>query len=148
MAGLLGISTSALLTMQRSLNTVGHNIANASTEGYSRQRTELVTRPPERTGAGFIGSGVEVGSVRRLANKFIETQLRTSTSGLESFETLHQMAGRVDSLLADPNTGLSSAIQEFFDAVEGVANDPTSVAAREVLLGNAGNLAARFHFSQ
>ena len=145
---IFGNGVSALLAFQRALATTSQNVANVNTEGYSRQRAELVTRPPERTSAGFVGSGVEVGSVRRLANEFIETQLRTSTNGLERFETLHRLAGRVDSLLADPNTGLSSAMQGFFDAVEGVANDPTSVAAREVLLGNAGTLAARFHFLQ
>ncbi len=145
---IFGNGVSALLAFQRALATTSHNVANVNTEGYSRQRTELVTRPPERTSSGFVGSGVEVGAVRRLANQFIEAQLRTSTSGVERFDTLHQLAGQVDSLLADPNTGLSSALQGFFDAVEGVANDPTSVAAREVFLGSGSTLAGRFQFLQ
>ena len=64
-AGLLGIGSSGLLAFQRSLDTVGHNIANVSTEGYSRQSVDLATRLPQANGFGFMGTGVQTVTVER-----------------------------------------------------------------------------------
>ena len=53
--GIFGSGISGLRVSQRALATTGHNIANAETPGYSRQRVELVPRPGQPSGAGFIG---------------------------------------------------------------------------------------------
>ncbi len=142
---ILGNSISALLAFQRAIATTSHNIGNVDTEGYSVQRTELATRPGQQSAVGFIGKGVEVATVRRMRNDFLEVQMRENTSTFEYFDVLHGLASRVDSLLGDPDTGLNPSINEFFKAVEGVANDPTSVAARGVLIGSAQSLAGKFN---
>ena len=66
MADMLSTGVSGLLAFQRSLDTTSHNIANASTAGYSRQNAELIARPADAFGNGWIGNGVDVSTVRRL----------------------------------------------------------------------------------
>jgi flagellar hook-associated protein 1 FlgK len=144
-AGILEIGISALTAFQRSLATTGHNIANADTVGYSRQRTLTTTNPPELSGVGYLGTGVRSTETERLYDAFIATQIRTaqsSTSGLESF---FQYAERVSNLLADPDIGLNPAIQDFFDSLQTVSDDPASIPARQVLLAEGQSMVDRFH---
>ncbi|MGB5259123.1 MAG: flagellar hook-associated protein FlgK [Gammaproteobacteria bacterium] len=143
-SGLLGIGSSALLSYQRALDTIGHNVANVNTPGYSRQRVELTTRLPQLNSSGFIGTGVDVAAITRSYDQFLTNELRSSTSGYQESSTLASLANGLDNLLADQNSGLSPVLGTFFDAIQGAANDPTSVAARGALLGEAGSLVARF----
>ncbi|MGR9053200.1 MAG: flagellar hook-associated protein FlgK [Gammaproteobacteria bacterium] len=144
-SGMIGTALSGLTASQLSLDTTGHNIANVNTEGYSRQRAELATNPPRFTGAGFIGTGVHVNDVTRSYDQFITHQLRSSTSTFNEVDQFHSLASRVDALLADPGTGLSPAIKSFFDAVHEVADDPSSIPARQVMLSEAETLTQRFN---
>ena len=142
---MLGVGISGLLAFQRALATTGHNIANVNTAGYSRQRVGLVTQTPQFAGNGYIGTGVRADSIRRLYDDFLTLQVRTSTSSYNRLDRYHNMASQVDGLLADSQTGLAPALQGFFNAVQGVANDPASIPARQALLGESGTLVDRFH---
>ncbi len=143
-SGILDTAVSGLTTLQRSLQTVSNNIANVNTEGYSRQRVELGTNPAERTGEGFIGKGVHIKDIVRSYDQFTTAQLRSSTSTYSEAEQFQIMASRVDDLLASEETSLSPALKKFFNAVNDVTNDPTSVPARQSLLSESGNLVQRF----
>ena len=66
MADMLGTGLSSLRALQRALDTTAHNIANVSTEGYTRQRVEFATRKPQAYGTNWIGSGVDAVAVRRV----------------------------------------------------------------------------------
>ena len=145
MADLLSTSVSGLLAFQSALDTTAHNIANANTPGYSRQRVDLATRPPEHYGFGYIGNGVQVADVRRLYDSFLAGQVRSSTSNNSRLQAFYGMASQIDNLLADPNAGLSPSLQAFFNAVQQVANAPSSIPARQAMLGAADTLANRFH---
>lgn len=146
MANTLGIGVGALLAFQRSLGTIGQNIANVNTEGYSRQRVELSTRVPDFTGNGFVGNGVQVSDIRRVVDDFVIGQLRSSSSAFNQFEAFNDFASRVDDLLADPLSGITPVLQNFFAALQDVANDPTSNPSRQVLLNEAETLAQRFQY--
>ena len=143
--GLLGIGSSALLAYQRALSTVSHNVANVNTEGYSRQRVDLSARPPSEIGNGSSGSGVDVTSVRRVYDQFLTSEIRGHSSSHRELETFHALSSGLDNLLADGSAGLSPALNSFFDAAQGVADDPTSTAARQVFISEAEALADRFH---
>ncbi|TVP83033.1 flagellar hook-associated protein FlgK [Thioalkalivibrio sp.] len=145
-SGLLGIGTSGLLASQRGLSVTGHNISNSATEGYSRQRLDLNTRTPQFAGNGYFGTGVEVGGVNRVFDQFVENQLRTATSSSAQYSAFHDYAKRVDSLLANPDSGLAPGLQSFFAAAQDVATDPTSLPARQVLISEADSLSDRFGF--
>ena len=143
--GLLGIGTSALLSNQRALDTVSHNVANVNTPGYSRQNVELSARQPQGLGNGFAGDGVDVTTVRRSYDQFITSELRTSTTAHAQQETLASLGSSLDNLLADEYAGLSPALGSFFDALQDAADDPASTAARQVLLSEAESLTSRLH---
>ncbi|RLA04745.1 MAG: flagellar hook-associated protein FlgK [Gammaproteobacteria bacterium] len=144
-SGLLGVGTSALLSYQRALDTVGHNVANVNTPGYSRQNVELSARQPQGMGDGFAGNGVDVSTVQRSYDQFITDELRSGTTAYEEQETLASLASGLDNLLADEHAGLSPVLGTFFDALQDTADDPASTAARQVLLSEAESLAARLH---
>jgi flagellar hook-associated protein 1 FlgK len=143
-SGLLGIGSSALLSYQRALDTVGHNVANVNTPGYSRQQVELAARPPQGGGYGFVGTGVDIATIQRNYNQFLTSELRSSNTDFQDVNAMAGLASSLDNMLADEFSGLSPALSAWFGAIQGAANDPTSTAARQVLLSEAGSLASRF----
>jgi flagellar hook-associated protein 1 FlgK len=145
MAGILGTALSGLMAFQRSLDTTSHNIANVNTEGYSRQRVELGTKPAEFTSAGYIGQGVNAETVSRSYDQFITNQLTSSTSAFAETNTLSTLASQVDNITANETTGLSPALNSFFNAVNEVANDPSSLPARQVAVSEAESLTQQFN---
>lgn len=141
---LLGNSISGLLAAQRNLTTTGHNISNVNTEGYSRQRVEQGTRPPQGFGEGFVGQGVQINGIRRVYDAFLGEQLRNATAEFEQTSAFAGLSKRVDNLLADQDAGLTPSVQSFFNAIQDVADDPSSISARQVLLSEAESLVNRF----
>jgi flagellar hook-associated protein 1 len=144
MADILGIGVSGLKASQSAISTTGNNISNANTAGYSRQRVELTPQPAQYTGAGFIGSGVQVSSIQRIVDQFYIGQLRSDTATFNELDTYTTQISQLDSLLADQSTGLSPALQTFFSDLQQASQDPTSVPVRQVVLSDAGSLAQRF----
>ncbi|NOQ94832.1 MAG: flagellar hook-associated protein FlgK, partial [Methylophaga sp.] len=142
---MLNTGVSALITSQGALGTTSHNISNVNTDGYNRQRVDQVTYPANFQGTHYIGSGVTIGSVERIFDNFLATQVRTYTSQESQQDTFLKFASQVDDLLGSPQLGLNSGMESFFNAVHEVANDPTSVAARQVMLTEGDLLANRFN---
>ncbi|MDH5446324.1 MAG: flagellar hook-associated protein FlgK [Gammaproteobacteria bacterium] len=147
MAGdMLGISVTGVQAAQRALSTTGHNIANANTPGYSRQKITMEALPPTNQGPMGIGNGVVVGDVYRVHDEFLTGQVRSVTSLSKSMNLNHDYTVQVDNMLADTKAGLAPTMQEFFGAVNGVANNPSSTSSRQVMLGAARSLADRFQY--
>jgi flagellar hook-associated protein 1 FlgK len=144
MTDILNIGLSALLAQQRALTTTANNISNASTPGYSRQRVELNERPTERFGTYFLGTGVDVGLTRRMSDEILQEQLRSAAGGFHRADAFVALAESLDDLLAGTETGLTATMQAFSNALQDVANDPSSTASRQALLSEARNLVARF----
>lgn len=144
--GMLGVGLSGLLAAQRSLSVTSHNISNASTEGYSRQRVQLEARLPQLYGNSYVGSGVDVGSVSRVYDNFLVEQVRNNVAASAGSDTYSDYVSRIDNLLANPSAGAGSAVQSFFAATNQVASDPSSLPARQLLLGNANSLVDRFKY--
>jgi flagellar hook-associated protein 1 FlgK len=143
MADLLGTGLSSLRAMQRALDTTAHNIANVSTEGYTRQRVEFATRKPQAYGTNWIGSGVDAVQVRRVYDQFVSQQVRSSSGNLARLDAFAAQAGRLDSLLGDSSNGLSAGLQSFTDAINEVSSTPSSIPARQVLLAEGNALVQR-----
>lgn len=142
---LLTIGTSALMAAQSSLNTASNNISNVNTDGYSRQRTNQSTLGSQYSGNGYIGNGVTVTSVSRIYDNFIAEQVRNYTSQSTQEETFLKFSSQVDDLLSSSGLSINTSMEEFFNAVYEVSNDPTSVAARQVLLTQGELLASSFN---
>ena len=144
MADLLLTGLSGLTAFKNVLTTTGHNISNATTEGYSRQTVSLETQTPQFSGSGYIGSGVFASSVTRQYDNFLSTEFRNSSSAAAELDTYYEFASQIDSVLANSTVGLSGALQEFFNSIQDVAADPTSIPARQVMLSEGEALENRF----
>jgi flagellar hook-associated protein 1 FlgK len=143
MADMLTTGVSSLRALQRALDTTSHNIANASTDGYNRQRVEFQTRPADTYGNNWIGTGVNVASVSRIYDQFLAQSARSSGSSVARLDSYASQAGRVDDLLGDPDNGLGTSLQNFTDSINEVSSTPNSTAARSALLAQAQALADR-----
>jgi len=137
MAESLSIGVTGLLSMQRALDVTSHNIANATTAGYSRQSVEFSAVEPQYIGGIFLGRGVGIQSVRRSSDDLLAGQATKAASNYARLDTFTTNAQALSNLFADTQTGLGASLQGFTNSVSGVANDPTSSAARQVLLGHA-----------
>lgn len=144
MVNLFSSSLSAMNAAQTAMATTQHNIANASTPGFSRQEVVIGSRAGQQTGAGFVGSGVDVSGVKRVYDQYLVNQVRLEQTQSSFLSTYHTTMTQIDNLVADPAAGASPAIQEFFSALNGVANSPESIPARQTLIGTAQFAVNRF----
>lgn len=145
MSGLLATSLSGLMAAQRSLETAQHNISNVNTENYSRQLVEFNAKPAQFTGEGFVGQGVNISNITRSYDQFINKQLSSSLSAFEDVDRYHQLATNIDNIMADPSTGMAPALNRFFNSLNEVANDPSSIPSRQVLLSESEILTQSFN---
>ena len=130
MPDILTTSLSGMRAFQSALEVTSHNIANANTPGYSRQVAEFSSRIGSGSGNGYIGAGTGVTTVKRIYDVLLGEQLRSSTTSHARFSMMSSLASRIDGLLADPQTGLSTGLQSFFNSVNDLSNDPSSVPIR------------------
>lgn len=147
MAGsdLLNLAVAGMNAQRSILGTIGHNISNANTEGYSRQQVVLETPPPQFSGGGYFGTGVTQQTIRRLANDYVSSQLRTDNAIFNEMDTYLGKMESVDNLLADARTGMAPGMQQFFSALQTAANDPSSLPARQLVISQGNSLVDRFH---
>lgn len=145
MADLLGIGSSGISVAQQALSTVSNNIANLSTEGYSRQTTEIRQAQPKDVGSGYIGTGAYFDRVSRQYDSFLESSLQQATSDLESQGAAVEYANRLLDLLGDEKIGLTTAFNKFFSSAKSLSTDPASLALRGIMLRESEALASRFN---
>jgi len=139
---LFNIARSGIQAHQQGLATTSHNIANINTKGYSRQEVVLETKRPAE---GVIGSGVEVGQIRRTVDTFLENRITSVTEELGYLTSRHNFLIQADGIFTDTdNSGLTLGLTEFFNAVRDVATNPESAIQRTVLLAKGESLTDQF----
>lgn len=139
-----GIAVSALNAAQAGLTTTSNNIANANTPGYSRQAIIQAGMLPQNTGSGYFGQGVNVTTVVRRYDQFLGAQVLEAQTQTSNLNTQLGLAQQVSNLLGSTSSGLTPAMQNFFTAVNAVANAPQSVPARQTMISSAQSLANGF----
>jgi len=144
MTDLVSVAANAVASYQRALGTVSNNIANVSTDGYSRQEVVLQANPVAKVGTVYLGTGVALNTVKRQYDTFIEANLRNSNSDLESQGPMVNYANRVIDIMGSTSMGLSGALDQFFNAARDLSSDPASTVMRGSFVRDSENLAARF----
>jgi flagellar hook-associated protein 1 FlgK len=139
-----GISVSALQAFQNAINVTSNNVANASTPGYDRETVNLTEAIPQSNGTATVGAGVVVAGISRAYSQAAANQLNASQSSLGQLNALQNYSTQIDNLFGTTVGGLSTTLQSFYSAFSDVANDPTSTASRQALLGQAQNVANSF----
>ena len=144
MSNLLATGSSALIAFQRALSTVGHNVANINTPGYSRQRVEFEARDATYFGYGYQGNGVQIVEVRRMADSLATSRLLDSGGELARLQQLSTLSSRLDQLFSEKATGISAPWSSFFDSVNALSSNAAGSADRESVLAQANALVTRF----
>src|SRR3712207_2571454 len=150
-----GLQTSlrGLLAQQRSLDVTGHNIANASTKGYSRQEALLAPSDPlvipagaTQTGSGaHLGSGVDVQQYRRTRDQFLDLQYRGQAIRADYESTHSGQLDRVEVSLSEPGEeGIAAQLAQFWSAWNDLATAPQDNGARTALIEQGSTLAEAF----
>ncbi|WP_424626029.1 flagellar hook-associated protein FlgK [Achromobacter marplatensis] len=128
---------------QAGLATTSHNINNATTVGYNRQRVMTSTAGAQATSNGYIGRGVQVDTVVRSYDSFLYKQLvGAQGSGAQMQAQLDQVS-QINNLFADRTVGIAPGLTNFFSSMNAVASKPADPAARQDLLGKANSLATQ-----
>jgi flagellar hook-associated protein 1 FlgK len=137
----INVALRGLIAQQRALDTTTHNIANASTEGYTRQEAVLEAADPIANVSvwgmmfpGQMGQGVTVDSYRRIRDVFNDVQLRSASSDQASLDVRYRELHAISLAIPEPSdNGLQALVQNFFNAWHDVSNNPESLAARQAL---------------
>ncbi|MBK8384424.1 MAG: flagellar hook-associated protein FlgK [Candidatus Accumulibacter sp.] len=143
-SGIIGTGVSGLHAAQFGLQTTEHNIANANTPGYTRQRTIQASNPGLLTGAGFLGQGTGVATIERVYSRFMTEQVDRSQSSVSQLDSYYAQIKQIDNMLGDASAGLAPALQEFFSSVDQVAANPSQLATRQSMVSTAQALSARY----
>lgn len=144
MTDLLSIGASGINVYQRALSTVSNNIANLSTEGYSRQTTDITQTKPRDVGKGFIGTGAFFDGISRQYDSFLESSLQQATSDLGSQSSALRFTDKVLDLVGDDDVGMTSAFDQFFASAKNLSADPASTTLRGIYLRDAEAVTTRF----
>ncbi len=140
---ILQVGAGAMLAQQQALQTTGHNISNADTPGYARQRVDLTAAYPTNRGSFFLGLGVNPTAVSGIVDNFMEAQLVSLKSGLGSSDAEYRaLAGVADALPVTEEHGVGPAVEKFWSALSELANNPGGQAERLNLIGSARTLGA------
>jgi flagellar hook-associated protein 1 len=119
---------------QTGIDITGHNVANATTPGYTRQRVELAARPVYDSLAGPVGTGVDVTAIGRLRDGFLDARFRAAVADHAAVGTEADLLTRLESLLGEPDQGISVRMSRLWEAAESWANDPSGLATRRQVL--------------
>ena len=144
MSVLMSIGKTAMFANYAALQTVGNNIANANTAGYSRQDTQLADAPGQFTGSGFFGRGVSVTTVARSYDKYLTNQAVGSSAVAAGDAARVDKLSQLENVFPIGSSGVGYAAGEFLNAFVDLSNNPSDASARQVVLSQAQELASRF----
>ena len=139
---LLTIGSRAMAANYSALQTTGHNIANASVEGYSRQRVELATAQPQFTGAGYLGRGVDVQTVSRAHDQFLTREAVTTSATARMDAARLDALSKLEEVFRPGELGLGHAAGQFMNTMVDLASRPADDSTRQVVLARASDVAA------
>ena len=147
--GTLNIGKSGMFAQQGAINTTSHNIANATTEGYSRQRVELQTTRPycmpsmnSTAGPGQVGTGVQIVAINRVRDSFIDYQTRVSLGVQGDFSIRDKILSQIENTMKEPtDAAISHLLGEMFKSWQDLSVHPQTYSAKNMVMQQALALA-------
>jgi flagellar hook-associated protein 1 FlgK len=132
--GILNIGTQALQANQVALQTIGNNIANVNTVGYSRQSVIMGTVAGQFTGAGYIGKGVDIQTIQRNYDQFLTRQSTLAASTQSADTTRSNYLTQLSNIFQGGTNGIGQSVNDMLNSMSDVASTPTDITARTVVL--------------
>lgn len=150
----LEVAKRGLFTQQSALYTTGHNISNANTEGYTRQRVNMEQTSPFPPASrnrpeipGQIGSGVQAGSVERVREAFLDDQFRAEAKKTGYYDALENGLGKMEEIMNEPtDQGLAKTMDRFWQSLQDLAVNPEDAGARSVVKERGKAVAETFNY--
>ncbi len=144
---LLNVGARALLANQTALQTTGHNIANVSTAGYSRQSVHLQTVQGQFSGGGYVGNGVNVATILRNHDELM-TRQAAAAQAVQAGDTVRaERLTQLQDVFQGGASGLGAAVNDMLNSLADVVAAPTDITARTVSLTRVNEMAARMRSS-
>lgn len=140
MSDMLVISSSAAMAFRKALDVTSHNVANVGTEGYSRQRAEILSNSPSIVGSTMNGGGSRTDMVERVYSEFMQKQLVAINASVKGYEESLSYSKQVEGIIAGNDEGVQQFMQRYFDAMQNLSDNPTSRVNRQLMLDEANNL--------
>jgi len=142
----LELGKRALTTHQLWLNTIGHNIANVNTPGYSRQRVITATSDPYEHAVGPVGTGIKAVNISHIRDLFLNQQYRQENELLGRWNTMDKTLTQIEAIFAEPSDdSLGGMINDFWDSWSDLANNPENSGRRNSLKEKTNVLTTGFH---
>jgi flagellar hook-associated protein 1 len=143
---LLSVGTRGLSASQLGMDIAGQNISNADVEGYSRKRLNMTADYRYDSVYGQMGFGVDVVTIERMRNTFIDQQIHRQNNEVGFYTELGQALEGIENIFTEPGeTGLLHFVDQFFDSWQNLANNPADLSARTMVKTNAVILTDVFH---
>jgi flagellar hook-associated protein 1 FlgK len=139
----LSIAVSALRAHTYAVETTSHNIANAATPGYRRQRVELKTAYPRNGGLGPMGAGVEAARITRATDRLADLRVRGTSAQASYFGTRSEILQKVEDVFGEPEQGVTKELTAVWDAFSTLAVSPADDAARYQVISALKGVADR-----
>ena len=145
--GMLNVASTALSTQQKALDITANNIANVNTEGYSRQRLNMVQNEPVRYEGGTLSTGVRANrTIQRIYDRFLAAQIAGAASQQGRWDAQLETLEKAELMFDDASGyGLNGAMTEFWNSWQEVSNTPSGYTERATLLANTENLTLVFN---
>lgn len=143
-----------MTAQQLALYTTGHNISNANTPGYTRQRVSFATAEPF-PGAGLnrpqipgqLGTGVQAGTIERIRESFLDVQYRSENTKLGYYSSLSSALAKMEDIMNEPsNSGLQNIMSQFWSSLQNMADHPENLGARQVVAAKGQMVAETFNY--
>jgi flagellar hook-associated protein 1 len=140
------VALSALNAARRGIGVAGHNLANAATRGFSRQRVLVTQAAPEYVRPGLsVGRGVEISGVDRVVDDFLAARLRDQRSQFGVAIVRRDLHREAEAAFGEPGeNGLNARLGAFFEEIRGLAYQPGDAAAQAGMIQRTGDLAQAF----
>jgi flagellar hook-associated protein 1 FlgK len=142
---ILEIGRRSLSTSQYGLGITSHNISNAGTPGYSRQRLNVAPSTSEKTAYGYLGTGINIQSIQRLRSGYIDQQIYTVNQNMGRAGQRENILRLAESFLQEPSeSGLGATMSQFFASFQDLSLHPEESANRNAVVQKASLMVGTF----
>src|SRR6056297_1166114 len=146
--GLLNTGLLGVYTAKSAMSVVGHNISNANTPGFSRQRPEIVSTPSlpmntlTQTSAPMqFGTGSKIEDIKRVRDQFLDIQYRQTNNRVSYWDNVYGNMHYIEQLFGEPGeTGIRNLFDNLWGAMQELSSDPTNEGAKGQIVSRADEL--------
>ncbi|MCJ8007593.1 flagellar hook-associated protein FlgK [Lederbergia wuyishanensis] len=152
----MGLETAkrGMYTQQSAIYVTGHNISNANTPGYTRQRVNFEQTTPYPAASlnrpqipGQLGTGVKDGTIQRIRDRLVDEQFRGENNQFGFYESLAQSISKIEDVMNEPSdNGLSKAMAQFWQSLQDLSTNPENEGARRVVIQRGTAVVETFQY--